>query len=710
MKPSLPSFLALIAVSLGPVDALAAWQQPQTIWVDVGNQNTGDGSQGNPYHSLSFAISQTSLNPGDIIKILGRNNSDYTNDPSQPTSKQEVFPIILPDGVTLEFVPSGVNQVRRATFRPTGSGAGLTCFKIQGGNSAFPTKFQGHFDTNPMTVPDQNQGIVIQDFEVGISLESNTGTFSSVFSMDGVRLDGRRTGFLVLEPQNSDSVMGTLQRSRILGSSGTFAADQPLVDLQVTGSTANMDVTLQQDVVLPQGQNLTANAINLNAQQSGTTADLTLESVVIQGRSDIVQIPPPPTLEIDRAGLKFVYKMNATGTVTINNSTIQDANGAGIYGLATSSALISIFGNGNRIQNNGNQPPMMDPPTGPPFSRSGMMLIIHETADWNAVNFMNSRFTDNKVHGVHLIGLSDFTQDDQFQNVEFDDCQFRDNGKNAPMGPPFNGQGHGFFSDQESVELHATFRRSRFSGNGTCGLRFDFGMTQLLRNHTLGVSNCVFAGNAGKNSQDISTQRDINPLTVISENIFDRIRIQLAQLTISENPTPYSVSLWDKATDMSDPGRLWDSASDAHNCIFDGNGRDLGSGKVVDAAFFPLPPSQCPSGSNDLFCLMAASTMNCVLGDEGLTSAQMSVYDGFAASPNNDVIDPKNVLDLQPWQDLGLVFPSQPEVLDQGIDNTVPSDTVDFRGAARLYDDPNIPNAPSMAGKDIGAFEKQAND
>jgi len=372
-----------------------------------------------------------------------------------------------------------------------------------------------------------------------------------------------------------------------------------------------MVITLQQDVVLPQGQNLASNAVNLEASQVNTTADLTLESVIIQGRSDIVQIPPPPALEIDRAGLKFVYKQQATGTVTINNSIIQDANGAGIYGLATSNALISIFGNGSRIQDNGNQAPGGDPLLGPPFSRSGMMLIIHETADWNAVNFVNSRFTDNKVHGVHLIGLSDQTQDDQFQNVEFDHCQFRDNGKNAPMGLPFNGQGHGFFSDQESVELHASFRRSRFSGNGTCGLRLDFGMTQLSRNHTLGVSNCVFSGNAGKNSQDLPNQRDISPLTVISEKVLDRIQIQLAQLTISDNPTPYSVSLWDKAMNM--PDRLWDLSSDAHNCIFDGNGRDLGSGEVVDAAFFPLPPSQCQSGSTDLFCLIASITMNFVL-------------------------------------------------------------------------------------------------
>jgi len=703
----LPSFLALIAASLGPVEALAA--QQQTIWVDVGNPTQGTGTFNDPFHSLSFAISQVTWNPGDIIKILGNDSLFYTDDPNQPDpSLKESFPITLPDGVTLEFVPTGATNEPRATFKPNVPGS--TCFQIQGGTTAAPTRIQGHFDTNPPLVPDLNQGIVVKNFSVGVFVAKNplVSNFSSVLDIDGVLFDGCKTGLQIFDNDNNDSVIGTLQRSRILGASGTLAPNKPLVNLQVNGFPSHLAFTLQQDVLLAQGKNLKNNAVNLFASQSGTTADLTLEGVTIQGRTDFQVFPPPPVLEIKRAGLKFLYKQQATGTVTINNTVIQDANGAGIYGLAASNAEISLFGNGDRIQNNGNQAPGGNPAMGPPFSRSGMMLIIHESGNWNAVDFMDSYFNDNKVHGVHLIGAGDpntVAPLNQFKNVRFYDCQFRDDGQN----PPNNEQAHGFFSDLYDVAIDAQFRRSRFSGNGTCGIQMFFDSDRDVSNKLV-VSNSVFSGNLGNNGDPMEGARDIDPLTVISKSAINGIQIQLAQLTISDNPTPYGVSLLDKA--MNNPQRLWSGASDAHNCIFDGNGRDPGSG-FLDVAFFPLPPDQinpCPQGSNDLFCLMASTTRNCFLGDEGLTSNQKTAYTALSASPNDDFIDPDSLLDLQPWQDLGLVFPSQIEILDQGIDNTVPVDIMDFRGAPRLYDDPNIPNPQMQSGKDIGAFEKKASE
>ncbi len=626
----------------------------------------------------------------------------YTDDLTQRTELQEFFPIPFPDGVTLEFVPDGSSNPPRATFAPNGSGVGVICFKIVG---AFPnsTAFQGHFFTDQPAIPDPNQGILIQDFGTGILVVPSSNSAS--LNLDGIRFDGCQTGLKVDESTGGGSVVGTLQRSRVLGSSGTLSPTSPLVDLQVMQGS-HLALTLQEDVVLPQQIDLMSNGVNLEVQDTGSTADLTLQNVTIQGRPDLSPPPPPPFPRIGEAGLKFVYGTGTSGSVTINDTTIQNANGAGIFGLADG-GQIALNGSGNRVLNNGKQAPSGQPGFGITFSRSGMMLVLNETGGWNPVNFQDSWFNGNKVHGAHLLGKSDDTQIDQFANVEFIMCQFKDNGKNAPTGPfPFNGQGHGFFSDQKDVELHALFRRSRFTGNGTCGLRLDFGDSLAERNHTLGISNSVFAGNQGKNSQDLINQSDINPLTVISESIQDKIEIQLAQLTISDNPTPYSVSIVDKANNM--PDRLWRLASQARNCIFDGNGRDLGLGKV-DAAFFPLPSATCPS-STDLWCLFSASTMRCVLGDQGLSAGQMAFYDALVSNPNNDVIDNAELLDLQLWQDLGLVFPAQNQILDKGVDMTNPSDSLDFRGAPRLFDDPNISNASMQSGKDIGAFEKQANE
>ncbi|MFQ5749410.1 MAG: hypothetical protein ACE5H3_08145 [Planctomycetota bacterium] len=92
-----------------------------------------------------------------------------------------------------------------------------------------------------------------------------------------------------------------------------------------------------------------------------------------------------------------------------------------------------------------------------------------------------------------------------------------------------------------------------------------------------------------------------------------------------------------------------------------------------------------------------------------LIAASLGPVEALAANPSNDVIDDAELLALQPWQDLGLVFPAQNQILDKGVNMTNPSDSLDFRGLMREVDLPGIGNSESLA-KDIGAFEKQANE
>jgi len=319
-----------------------------------------------------------------------------------------------------------------------------------------------------------------------------------------------------------------------------------------------------------------------------------------------------------------------------------------------------------------------------------MMLIVLEGGKWISTNFQDSTFNNNKNFGVHLFGQAQpvGVSPEVFLAMEFDRCEFKDNGKNPAGSFP---QGHGFFSNLSGVRVNLVSRRSVFSGNGTCGLRMDFQAFMFNRVHTLGLSNCIFSGNLGKNTQDAADGRDIDPITIIAPDANTSVQIQMGQLTVSDNLAPYAVSLGSQDP-MAPNDNLWNGVSEATNCILDGNGLDLGSG-TLDVAFYPLP-------SDPLWTRITDTTTYSVLGDQGLAGSDQDLYEGLVAS-KVDIIDPGNNLMLGPWQDLGLVFPVQAQLIDSGLIVTHPSDIYDVRG-----EDREVP----LGKKDLGAFEKQTGE
>lgn len=172
-----------LLVTLLLVAAMTATTPGQTTWIVDANQPPVPGWQATGISALLAA--NPSIASGDIIRVVGIQYNGsyqaYSDTPIVPGQAAEIWPITIPEGVTIQAFDASV-----PVFVAAGSGsAGATLFDIGGQASSTPTTFST---------------LNIAGGEVGISLDHTGGyTRSAVvhdcnFALNVVAVSAIATG------------------------------------------------------------------------------------------------------------------------------------------------------------------------------------------------------------------------------------------------------------------------------------------------------------------------------------------------------------------------------------------------------------------------------------------------------------------------------------------------------------------------------------
>ncbi len=697
-----------------------------TIYVDSTATNpTATGSSADPYRSLSFAIGQNPLQlvPGSLIKVAGNGPlATYTDLPGTSGWSDEAFPIKVPEGVRVDYWDkNGLLPGQRPPTAVFTRGVSLAsdCFQFFGGGTNIPQGINAYLATTITPTPNLNQGFEVRDFELAYKIQESA--FPPVLVLK-VILDGvsayecHQAAAIAINYLSADI---TVKRSVFRSPSGAFfQPDKQVVeivsDTSAAGGPQSPKVSLIHVDMRPQGTDLRSTMLTI--QNGGDAEDyliFTLNNSHISGQPFVQQIPPSPLHKIQGACVENAWVGDARGRTTIQNTVLWDAEGDGVFafirGGGNAEAEIEFLSCDAAYNGAASPPigPVLSPTTLFTFSGSGIHLAALEKGNWQDVEFRETEARDNYNHGAYLELVSFPDENDAFQNVDVDFCNFSRNGLVLDSSV----EGQGFYVRLQEAEINLEMHRSLLARNHTTGLKFYLVSGDTARHHQIAVTNTVISANEGKaplestfipyfpNRDEIP--RHISPLTVMSENQTHYATVNLSHVTFTDCVTPYAVSM----LQMDDPSLglitlLWSDASSVDNSVLKKN-RWINGADIEDQAFYPEPPHPDLPPPDHLWLRMFESTSYSNLGTDFPPF-------GFRYTPvrNNFYTDPS--LTAFTWMNtlLGKVFPSAASpLIDIGGGTVFASETTDVRGPGypRVVDF-GLNGSPV---RDVGAFELQ---
>jgi hypothetical protein len=707
------AFTVLLRLALPFFLAGSLWSQNQ-IWVDPMVAGPGAGTPASPYKSLTYAIAQqTPPQSATEFMIAGRGGAYSYSAPN------ETFPINIPAWARLEYWnASGIippSQPPAAKFVYPSSG-GTTCFRFKSpAVVGIKSGINSYMNVYPLTLPDTNQGFEIWDFEYGISVDDafqlgGGGNLDVV--LDGIAFFDCKTA-LKVEVSNTSSSKLSVSNSlfRAASSATTWSVDQPLINVAFDGSgaqAATFDFTLQSSDLRPSDIATTSSIIVLQGL-AGAGDDLlkvTLRNVKITGQAAPPYQPgsPPTSLAIGGMGIEAGLKAACRGRFSLENVSVRDALAGGLFGsamgddtfgsLATRNCSFRFNGassnSGSFLAGQGWSSPV--------FLESGLHLVVREGASWEVNDARESFFNDNYRHGVFLDGRSEADEHDGFPLAEFDLCTFLRNGLElgADQG---TAQGHGLLAELEESYINLLVHRSALSGNFSSGLKLMLLASETARVHNLEVTNSTLSQNKGLNPEFSSNGKfyDTNPLSVVSKHSGNGLEIYLSHVTISNNTTPYAVSLYGDPAVPGAQTSLWPdgSPSTVDNCVLNKNGF---TGSIYsDQAFHPEPGPPPPALETQWDWIMKR-THHSNLGTDGAVFWTRYIN---GANANQVGVDPLLEAFSFMGNAIGVVFPqSASPLINAGGGARHASEATDNRG----------PGYPRLVNGfyDIGAFEIKA--
>ncbi|MFK5956554.1 MAG: hypothetical protein QM477_08935 [Planctomycetota bacterium] len=701
-KTFLLSFLAIFSLS----NHLSS----QTFYVDSTAAPGGDGSITTPYMSLSYAITTESGLAGSgaplVFWVAGRGAANpYTFNSLLPVDQTETFPMELPDGTRVRYWDvNGTLPVRppSAVFT-AGPVPGGTCFEMLEVNTGSNmTGITGYLPVVPLTLPDTNQGFELRDFEVGIQIEDNVplqpGTTD--FLVDGVAFYECRQAVRVRVSESIGS-RALLRRCLMRSPSVSFPSDRPQIDLEFTDAAGSGAHTYRFSVessdLRPSDSDTITSMMAFQGYdaQADDTLIVNLRNIEISGRSSTIPIIPPFTQQaIGGAGIEVSIRQGVQGRFNLEGVSVRDALGEGFYGVVMQNDSAGFLDctnssfrfNGSAAGGNSYLPVSQ-------LGQSGLHLQVLEEGAWTVDEGRESHFDDNYRHGVWLDSGSFDDEADGFPLAEFDLCTFLRNGLDLDNSV----RGHGIYTHmlESNIELHV--HRSAASANHTSGINMVFSTSGPSRQQRLIVTNSTVSQNLGIGPpMYMSTgalAKETNPITVISTDESNVLLMNLSHVTVSDNPTPYALSLYG-STSLAQTS-LWPAMSGSRidNSVLNENGFSSSGGSVSDLAYYPEPP---PIGSmgqwNDIFAGTDYSNLGRLQSGSILpqyTTAQFNYYDppllgSFTFMGNL----------------LGDVFPTTSSpVIGKGLNVPFATEITDNRGPGFLR--------TVAPGRDTGAFEVQ---
>lgn len=638
--------------------------------------------------------------------VAGHAAGQYTEVGWVNAWETEDFPITIPPGIVVEYWDKN-GQHDRAVFAPGASQAPYA-FQIVDGDATFDTKLQGYFLTDPLPIPDDNQGLQVRGFETAVLVDDQLASRRLRLLLDGVGFD-----------QVGHALEVTLQQGPALGRNSVTVSRTLLRPVPPAGSVGNLscvhttmvngaqlDMTLSGADIRPAGADYPGSVLGFDLRDGGTHAALTVRNVTIVG--DPVPGSGGQAHFFQGAGLEAGMRLGNVDLL-VENVTIEDCNGDGMaLAIAGRSRTSTARIRNSRIQANGVDGTSVPPQAAfqgalPGFLRSGVQITIAEEAGWNLVEIEDCDIKDNYRHGIRLYANSNQDEVDAFYDVQLDRNLVQDNGLALAGNEP----GHGLPAELIEAVLNLEVHRTRFVHNHSSGAQILLHPAQAQWTHHFTFVNSLFSRNLCEGGKHWPSKSDVAQLSVFVPNASwssggwdtNSALFLLSHLTITDNESPYGISIWNEYHDQT-ATMLWMDGFGMANCILAKN-NDPNS----DVAFYPeaLPPGQI----DDLFQAIFAATYSCDLGIAGAKYPP-----DYTTDRGNFYQDPL-LLAVPFLGGLGKVLPETPvqggatsPVIDRGmVHGGIPTDPTDVRD-----EDRTVAYSGTESTPDVGAVEVQEDE
>jgi len=484
----------------------------------------------------------------------------------------------------------------------------------------------------------------------------------------------------------------------------SFTSDLPLVDLEFTNLNQTPYIyrfTIDSADLRPADAEMLSSMMvfqGYDVDGGDDTLFVTLRNIEISGRSSVIPIIPPFSQQSIRgAGIEVGLKQSCQGRISLENVSVRDARGEGFYGLVMQNESAGFFSCSNTsFRYNGDaavsSPYMASVAFGAAsFEQSGLHLEVHEEGAWTVDDGAESHFDDNYRHGVILESSSNDDEVDGFPLADFDLCTFMRNGLDLDASV----RGHGVYAHMLESEIELHLHRSAASSNHTSGVNMLFDFANTVRRQRLVATNSTFSRNLGIGPALYGPAGafplETNPIAIISLAPANSFTTNLSQITVSDNPTPYALSLFGSTSDALEA--LWPAGSTSRidNCVLNANGFTSTGGVFSDQAYYPEPPF---SGTNEWTEMFLGTDFSNLGRIKGIIVPQYTSVQG-------NYYDPPLLTSFTFMGSfLGDVFPSTSSPLfNMGMGTRFATEGTDNRG----------PGNPRIIGVawDTGAFEVQ---